>query len=78
MWLRGKKQGTTSDKKRVCVFKGLEQTGFCGTLGNRSGRLSSRKLWANINEAFRMETKARKGARLRFSENGLIELDTLL
>lgn len=57
-----KKQGT-SDK--MCVglgffLEGLEQTRFCGTLGNRSGRLSSRKLWANINEAFTLEKTGRK------------------
>ena len=52
----GKKQGTTSGKN-VCFLKGLEQTWFCGTLGNRSERLSSGKLWANINEAFKLEKK---------------------
>lgn len=43
---------------RTCaVFfkRRLEQTWFCGTLGNRSERLSSGKLWANINEAFKLE-----------------------
>lgn len=40
---------------KLVFLKGLEQTMFCGTLGNRSGRLSSGKLWANINEAFKLE-----------------------
>lgn len=62
LWECGKKQGTTSGKN-VCFLKGLEQTWFCGTLGNRSERLSSGKLWANINEAFKLEKKeeGRKG-----------------
>lgn len=43
--------------KTCAVFfkRRLEQTWFCGTLGNRSERLSSGKLWANINEAFKLE-----------------------
>lgn len=51
-----KKQRNNIWHKRV-FLKGLEQTGFCGTLGNRSGRLSSGKLWANINEALKIEEK---------------------
>lgn len=58
-FLCGKKQGTTSGKN-VCFLKGREQTWFCGTLGNRSKRLSSGKLWANINEAFKLEKGGRK------------------
>lgn len=58
-FLCGKKQGTTSGKN-VCFLKGREQTWFCGTLGNRSKRLSSGKLWANINEAFKLEKKRQK------------------
>lgn len=50
---------------KMCVFlKGLEQTRFCGTLGNRSERLSSGKLWANINEAFKLEKEEEKGGTL--------------
>lgn len=43
--------------KTCAVFfkRRLKQTWFCGTLGNRSERLSSGKLWANINEAFKLE-----------------------
>lgn len=44
-------------QKRVFFLNGLEQTRFCGTLGNRSERLSSGKLWATINEAFKLEKK---------------------
>lgn len=40
---------------KLVFLKGLKQAMFCGTLGNRSGTLSSRKLWANINEAFKLE-----------------------
>lgn len=64
LWECGKKQGTTSGKN-VCFLKGLEQTWFCGTLGNRSERLSSGKLWANINEAFKLEKKKREKGRKR-------------
>lgn len=65
-FLCGKKQGTTSGKN-VCFLKGLEQTWFCGTLGNRSERLSSGKLWVNINEAFKLEKKRKKKeAHLKF------------
>ncbi len=47
---------------KTCVFlKGLEQTWFCRTLGNRSVRLSSGKLWANINEAFKLEREKKRG-----------------
>lgn len=59
---------------KTCVFlKGLEQTRFCGTLGNRSERLSSGKLWANINEAFKLEKKKRKKkeAHLKFAASCL-------
>lgn len=50
-------------QKRV-FFKGTEQTRFCGTLGNRSERLSSGKLWANINEAFKLDRKKENGGTL--------------
>lgn len=51
----------------MCFLKGLEQTWFCGTLGNRSERLSSGKLWVNINEAFKLEKKRKKKeAHLKF------------
>lgn len=57
---------------KTCVFlKGLEQTWFCGTLGNRSVRLSSGKLWANINEAFKLEKKKKKEAHLKLAERCL-------
>lgn len=48
----------------VCFKRRLEQTWFCGTLGNRSERLSSGKLWANINEAFKLE-KEKKNTHAR-------------
>ena len=52
-------------------LKGLEQTRFCRTLGNRSERLSSGKLWANINEAFKLEEEGKKEAHLKFAASCL-------
>lgn len=54
MW---KKQGTTSGKNVFFKRGELEQTWFCETFGNRSERLSSGKLWANINGAFKLKKK---------------------
>lgn len=62
---------------KTCVFfffflNVLEQTRFCGTLGNRSERLSSGKLWANINEAFKIGKKRKRNeAHLKFAESCL-------
>lgn len=57
MW---KKQGTTSGKNVFFKRGELEQTWFCETFGNRSERLSSGKLWANINGAFKLKKKEGK------------------
>lgn len=51
----------------TCVFKGIWTNPVLWT--NRSKRLSSRKLWANINQPFKLEKRLERGAHLKFLVN---------